>query len=96
MNILQLADELIHGERVQTYGSPSQSFSAIATIASILCDKDITPDDVCKILVVQKLVRDTTSPENLDHLTDACGYLGIAADLRQEENFINELTDELR
>lgn len=84
MNILLEADKLIHGERVQTYGSPSDSFRGIATIASVLCDKIITPDDVCKILVAQKLVRDKTSPANIDHLTDACGYLGIAADLRQE------------
>lgn len=84
-NILKEADRLIHGERVKTYGKPSKSFQEIAQAATLLCGKPITPTDVTLVLVAQKLIRRRTSPGNLDHVTDACGYLGILADLEQEE-----------
>lgn len=84
VNILKEADKLIHGERIKTYGKPIDSFTEIAQISSILTGKKITPRDICLILVSQKLVRAKTSAGNLDHFTDACGYLGIAADIQQE------------
>lgn len=84
-NILKEADKLIHGERVKTYGKPVKSFREVAIVASILTGKQLSSDDVCLVLVAQKLIRRKSSPDNLDHTTDACGYLGILADLQQEE-----------
>ena len=84
-NILLHANELIHGERVQTYGAPHETFPDIARLASELCQKELTVQDIVFVNLAQKIVRDRTSPDNPDHLTDACGYLGILDDHRQSE-----------
>lgn len=93
-NILLHANELIHGERVQLYGAAHKTFPDIARLASELCQKEITVQDVVFVVVAQKIVRDRTSPNNPDHLTDICGYLGILDDYRQQETE-NERTEHL-
>lgn len=80
-NILEHADELIHGERVEMYGKPEDTFEKIAEVASGIAGHTLSTKDVIFVMVAQKLIRYQTSPENPDHLTDACGYLGILGDL---------------
>jgi hypothetical protein len=81
VNVLLEADKLIHGERVETYGKPEESFVLIAKLASLMAGRDITKQDVIFVMVAQKLIRRLHSPDNPDHLIDACGYLGILGDL---------------
>lgn len=93
-SILLRADELIHGQRVTTYGKPTDSFPKIAKLTEVMLSpqewKELAsgnfPASVgIKWMIAQKFVREHTSPNNPDHLTDACGYLGILHDLKQEE-----------
>lgn len=95
-NILLKADELIHGERVQAYGNPLATFEEVADAASILLGKHISARDVCIIQVAMKLVRYRTTPENPDHLTDACGYLGILGDIEGYQEVIDERASKLQ
>ena len=76
-DILQKAEDNIHGERVKNYGFASESFKQVAAIASILVGKQLTPQDVLKVMIAVKLVRNSYSPMNDDHRIDACGYLGL-------------------
>lgn len=93
-NILKEADDTIHGaEKVAAYGKATETYIKVALIVTELLDKDelrslgsgIIPPTVClKIQHCVKLVRDSVSPTNPDHLRDGCGYLGILDDIRQE------------
>lgn len=85
-NIFQIADGLIHGERTVTYGKPTETFPQVAKVASIFTGKEITAQDVCLIQVAMKLVRHRFSPDQIDHLVDACGYLGILADVKEADS----------
>jgi hypothetical protein len=38
---------------------------------------------VAKVLIALKLVRDSNSPKNRDHLLDAAGYLGLLDKVRR-------------
>lgn len=82
-SILTRAEELIHGERVKLYGKASDSFAEIALMASVATGKGLNAEDISKIMVCAKLIRDKYSPENIDHITDAAGYLGIIEDIRK-------------
>lgn len=72
-SILQEAEEIVNGERQSDYGSAKESFGKIAIISSIICNKDIYPEDIVKIQIAIKLVRESYNPK-IDNRIDICGY----------------------
>lgn len=82
-DILQRAEDNIHGPRVKNYGPASESFGKVARIASILTGKALTPQDVLLTMTSAKLVRNCYSPDNDDHRVDACGYLGLLDEIEK-------------
>lgn len=87
MSILTKADEIIHGERVKTYGPATDTFQKAAWILTQLTGKQFTAEDVVKTQIIMKLMRNQHSPDNIDHLTDAAGYIGILSDLQEKVNY---------
>ena len=85
-SILLRADETIHGERVKTYGPATDTFQRAAYIMTQLTRKPFTPEDIAKVQIIMKLIRNEHSPTNEDHVLDLCGYAGILSDLQQKEN----------
>jgi hypothetical protein len=83
-NILDKARDIVYkgGEQnsERQYGTPKESFGRIASIASILCNKEITDVDVAKVQIAQKLVRESYAHKQ-DNLIDLCGYTAILNDL---------------
>jgi len=76
-DILQKAEENIHGERVKNYGPATESFSKVATIASVLTGFPLTARNVLQVMQSAKLIRNLYSPGNDDHRIDLCGYVGL-------------------
>ena len=75
--ILSQAHETIM-ERETLYGSMRETMETIGRITAELSSPTDTPGQrVALGMVVMKLVRRVSSPENPDHLLDAAGYLGI-------------------
>lgn len=83
-SILKKAEEIVNGSRKQDYGSATESFSKIATIASIITGKTLTPQDCCKVLIAVKLTRESFKHQE-DNLLDACGYLELLNRLCEEQ-----------
>jgi hypothetical protein len=75
-NILQEADELVNGDRMKQYAPPKENFKRISDIASVLCNREITPIECAKIMVSVKLGRAAYKFKR-DNLVDAAGYLHI-------------------
>ena len=73
MDILQKAHAIVNGARQQDYGDPTGSFKQVATIASILMQKEITAQECCKVMIAVKLARESFKHQE-DHLVDLCGY----------------------
>jgi hypothetical protein len=89
MRILLEADDIIHGERVKTYGPASETFEEVADAFCAITGKDVTGRDVALLQMLLKLKRNYHSSTNRDHLLDCAGYLGIMADIQFGGN-INE------
>jgi len=68
-NIVNIRTE----EQQRRHGDFKQGMIKASVIASELCNKNIEPEDVYKILMALKLSRIANSAE-LDSLTDLCGY----------------------
>lgn len=78
MNILKKADEIVNErseEKERQYGPFAECNEKAAIIASIMCGKDITAEDIYKFQIALKLARESYSHKE-DNLLDAAAYIG--------------------
>lgn len=84
-NIADEASKIVR-EREARYGTIHTSFDAITDLAKFITPRDATAEEaVAWTLIAMKLIRNTNSPDNQDHLRDAVGYLVIVDKLRRPE-----------
>ena len=84
-SILSEAEEIVNGSRHSDYGDAKESFSRIATIASVMTGKELAPEDCCAVLMAVKLVRESFKHKR-DNLVDLCGYAHIMNELNENES----------
>lgn len=83
-SILAEAEDIVNGSRQSDYGDANESFSRIATIASVMTGKDLSPEDCCAVMMAVKLVRESFNHKR-DNLVDLCGYANILNEIRESE-----------
>ena len=84
-SILSEAEEIVNGSRHSDYGDAKESFSRIATIASVMTGKELAPEDCCAVLMAVKLVSESFAHKR-DNLVDLCGYAHIMNELNENES----------
>ena len=87
MNILEKADEIVNKrgeEKERQYGPFSESMDKAAQMASIMCNKEISTEDVFLVLTALKLSRHSYGYKE-DSLLDAVAYLGGLNNYKQDE-----------
>jgi hypothetical protein len=93
-SILLEAEAITNGARNSDYGSAKDSFSRIASIATLLLSETekyelktgvVTDTLVVKVLVAVKLGRQSFRDKR-DNLVDACGYLKLLDELLTNVN----------
>lgn len=99
--ILRTAEELINGDRAQTYGPPEVSFGRIADIFNAMGYRHhVQPEDsplgytkankldavdAALILIGMKLSRTIGGRHHMDNWIDLAGYSGLGAELASGE-----------
>jgi len=76
---IKQAEEIIYGDREQTYGHPSLNLAKIAKIWETIIGVPITIDQVCWAMVGVKMAR-ASNPNvdrHIDNEIDAIGYLAL-------------------
>lgn len=81
LNVLEEANQITHGERLERYGPPTENFQRISEIASAITGKDLTPEDCVLVLMAVKLGRLRTSPDHRDSIVDVAGYAWCLAEV---------------
>ncbi len=82
-DILTTAHGIIYGDREQTYGHPAANLEMIAEYWSTHLARrtgmrfDLTPADVCGMMILMKQARLANSPDHLDSLVDIAGYAAL-------------------
>jgi hypothetical protein len=82
-SILDEAKDIIYGDREKTYGAPDKNLVAIAGYwANHLNTRfgvyhDISPEDVCIMMVLLKAARLGNDTNHRDSWVDAVGYLAL-------------------
>lgn len=82
--ILIEAHGLINAERQESYGAPAESFARTAAMWSAYLDYPVSAKDIAVCMTLLKLSREAHRHKP-DNLLDACGYLGLAADMEGQK-----------
>jgi len=84
MNILVKADDIVNKrseEKEREYGPFADSMAKAARIASELCNKELTQDDMYKCMMALKLSRMAFSPKE-DSMLDLVAYVAAFNNLK--------------
>ena len=76
-SILQEAEEIVNGDRKESYGDAKTSFDNIASGWSVIAGKEITGHQVALMMAWLKIVRENNSHKK-DNLTGLIGYAFLA------------------
>jgi hypothetical protein len=83
------ANDLVNSERPDRYGFVGESMVKVGQCATLQMTKAelaggvITAQMCVKVMKAFKIIRDTYTPDNPDHMRDECGYTELLDQLRQ-------------
>lgn len=91
--ILDEAKQCVCGNREQDYGTPEESFRAIAQLWGIyirermviLTDVCFDPEDVAIMMALLKIARLANNPEHMDSWVDLAGYAACGGEIAGRE-----------
>lgn len=83
LSILQEAQDVIYGDREQTYGHPSKNIKNIAELWSVYLNKQVSMEDVCNLMILLKVARLKNQPTHRDSQVDICGYAALIARVQE-------------
>ncbi len=83
MSILEEADDIINGERAESYGSPLIMCNKIAGMWSQILGSEVTPKQVNLCMIALKICRETNK-HSRDNLIDIAGYAGVIEKMMDE------------
>lgn len=78
---LHIAEEIITGDRENTYGSPGDSFEMIARFWSDYLKSHISAEDVANMMILLKVARIATGKLKADNYVDIAGYAACACEI---------------
>ena len=73
-DLLEIVNELVHGDRPRDYGSPKENSDRIIGIWKQILGIDITPRQFCWMMIGVKMARDVATPKD-DNMIDTVGYV---------------------
>lgn len=82
--VLKTAEDVIHGDRLKHYGHPSINFERIARSWEQYKGTEITPMDVCVMMILLKAQR-MAEGYHRDSVVDIGGYAALAAIVSGDE-----------
>jgi len=77
--LLQKAEELINGDRAKEYGDAKKNFEDIATLWSVVLEKEITPQQMALCMIMVKAAR-LMKTDHEDSWVDIAGYAALGGE----------------
>jgi len=93
MNILEKANEIVFQrseEKERQYGPFSECNNRAAKIASVLCSKEITVEDIYSFQIALKLARESWAHKE-DNLLDLVAYIAALNNYHEGTNIGNDI-----
>lgn len=85
-SVLEIANDIIYGDREQAYGSPRFNLDSIAQFWSVYLRRkfpgpsegmEFTGEDVAQLMILLKTARLIHNPSHKDSLVDQAGYAAL-------------------
>ncbi len=85
-SVLEIANDIIYGDREQAYGSPRFNLDSIAQFWSVYLRRkfpgqsegmELTGEDVAQLMILLKTARLIHNPSHKDSLVDQAGYAAL-------------------
>ena len=73
-SILDVAHELVHGERGATYGHPLDDYTRTAKLWSAILGIEVTAEQAILCMIAVKMSRLCNTMEHEDSVVDCAGY----------------------
>lgn len=86
--ILDAATQAVTKDRAATHGKPEDTFGSIARVWSARLGVELTPEQVCILLVDLKTCRAWGNPQHADNWVDMAGYAACGGELSREHRLI--------
>jgi|TARA_B100000900_G_C20476288_1_gene673546 hypothetical protein len=83
--LLNIADELISGDRAKEYGDKEVMHNNIARLWSAFLNVNITGHDVALMMTLLKMARTKAGKVTEDTYIDMAAYSAIAGELKQTQ-----------
>ena len=83
--LLNIADELISGDRAREYGDKEVMHNNIARLWSAFLNVNITGHDVALMMTLLKMARTKAGKVTEDTYIDMAAYSAIAGELKQTQ-----------
>lgn len=81
--VLSIAEHLVNGDRDQAHGQPALTFQRIADLWSTLLGYTITASQVAQMMVLFKVARLASNPQNADSWIDIAGYAACGSEVSE-------------
>ena len=75
-SVLLQAESIVNNDRNEQYGDANEAFELYSTILKTTFGIELTPSEVCKVMIAVKLGR-LKYKHKEDSVVDACGYLEL-------------------
>ena len=79
--VIEEAQSLINGDRLDVYGDPVKNFETIAHLWKPIFG-EVTAQQVGLALLQLKVARATTAPDHMDSYVDMIGYAALTAEVQ--------------
>jgi len=84
-NCLQIADELVGGDRNADYGHPIEDFTRTAKMWGAILGVEVKPEHIPLCMIAVKISRECNKPK-ADNVIDICGYARTLEMVREVQN----------
>lgn len=87
-DILNIAGDIIAGNRKECYGEAENSFNTIAKMWSAYLNYNVTSEDVANMMILLKVARNASGKYKTDNWIDICGYAALGGEIsfKNKEN----------
>jgi len=84
--ILDIAKDIIGGDRKESYGEPEVMFGKIAMLWSAYLDVHLTPVDTATMMALMKIARAQKGKYDIDSFIDGAAYIALAGEMAHIQN----------
>lgn len=88
--VLNNANQIVHGDRQEAYGTPENNFSKIAGMWSAYLGVPVSAEDVAAMMILLKTARVKSGHGSDDNWVDIAGYAACGGEIQSNSTEVTK------